>query len=125
MDKKLSLDYLKSYKIVLEEYIEEITTDIEKEEKLLEDFLKKVDRDKLGEIKLLRFDREKDKISKAIEEMNIIKKTIQANIEQLDKIIKRIEFNGYDHELARKRVSNLHDYILDKMDYLIEEFIED
>lgn len=125
MNKKLSLDYLRSYRKVLEDYIKELSTFIKKEEDLYNDFLKKVERNKLPELRLLRFDKEKNKVLQAIGEMEVIKTNINSNIDQLDKLIKRLEFNGYDHESAKKRISDLHEYILDKLEYLVNEFIED
>lgn len=124
MDKKLSLDYLKSYRKVLIDYVEELSEFVNKEETLYNDFLKKVDRSKLGELTLVRFDREKNKVLQAIGEMEVIKTNINSNIDQLDKLIKRLEFNGYDHDVAKRRIDDLHEYVLDKMDYLLKEFIE-
>ena len=124
MNKNLSLKYMQSYRKVLQDYLKELSKNIEKEEELFKDFNEKIDRNKLGEIKCLRLDREINKIDLAIEEMKGIRNTIESNIEQLDKIIKRIEFNGYDHDVAEKRISNLHEYILDKMDYILDEFTE-
>lgn len=125
MDKKLSIDYLKSYRKVLSDYVEELSEFINKEETLYNDFSKNVDTSKVGELTLVRFDREKNKVLQAIGEMEVIKTNIKSNIAQLDKLIKRLEFNGYDHDIAKKRIDNLHEYILDKLDYLLEEFIED
>lgn len=125
MNKRLCIDYLKSYKKVLEDYIEELSVFINKEKDLHNDFLKKMDRSKMPELRLVRFDREKNKVNQAIEEMEIIKTSIKANIDQLDKLIKRLFHNGYDHSLSKKRVEDLHEYVLDKMDYLLKEFMED
>ena len=125
MNKKLSLDYLRSYRKVLEDYTEELSTFIKKEEDLYNDFLKKVDRNKLPELRIIRFDKEKNKILQAIGEMEVVKSNIRCNIEQLDKLIKRLEHNVYDHESAKNRVSDLHEYVLDKLEYLVNEFIED
>lgn len=124
MNKKLSLDYLRSYRKVLEDYIKELSTFIKKEEDLYNDFLKKVERNKLPELRVLRFDKEKNKVLQAIGEMEVIKTNINSNIDQLDKLIKRLEFNGYDHDVAKRRIDDLHEYVLDKMDYLLKEFIE-
>lgn len=124
MNKKLSLDYLRSYRKVLEDYIKELSTFIKKEEDLYNDFLKKVERNKLPELRVLRFDKEKNKVLQAIGEMEVIKTNINSNIDQLDKLIKRLEFNGYDHDVAKNRVSDLHEYVLDKLEYLVNEFIE-
>ena len=125
MDKKLSLDYLRSYRKVLEDYTEELSKFIKKEEDLYNDFLKKVDRNKLPELRVLRFDKEKNKVLQAIGEMEVVKSNIKSNIDQLDKLIKRLEHNGYDHDVAKRRIDDLHEYVLDKMDYLLKEFIED
>lgn len=125
MNKKLSIDYLKSYKKVLEDYIEELSSFINKEKDLYNDFLKKIDKTKMPELRVSRFDREKNKVNQAIEEMEMIKTSIKANIDQLDKLIKRLSNNGYDHTSSKKRVEDLHEYVLDKMDYLLKEFMED
>lgn len=125
MNKKLCIDYLKSYKKVLEDYIEELSIFINKEKDLYNDFLKKIDKTKMPELRVSRFDREKNKVNQAIEEMEMIKSSIKANIDQLDKLIKRLSNNGYDHTLSKKRVDDLHEYVLDKMDYLLKEFMED
>ena len=95
MNKNLSLKYMQSYRKVLQDYLKELSKNIEKEEELFKDFNEKIDRNKLGEITCLRLDREINKIVLAIEEMKGIKSTIESNIDQLDKIIKRIEFNGF------------------------------
>ena len=125
MNKRLCIDYLKSYKKILEDYIDELSTFIKKEEDLYNDFLKKIDKTKMPELRLLRFDREKNKVNQAIEEMEMTKSSIKVNIDQLDKLIKRLSNNGYDHTLSKKRVEDLHEYVLDKMDYLLKEFMED